>query len=59
MNFLIQVIAKHGPVEGWLLMLASSQNDYVVADDNGAAIRFLMRSGEIAWNPASAAGRSK
>lgn len=40
-------------------LLASCQRDYEVAEDKGAAMRFLMRSGEISWNPASATVRKK
>lgn len=35
------------------------QSDYVVAEDKGAAISFLMKSGEGSCNPASSAGREK
>lgn len=55
----IQIIKTQVPLNDCMIAHAFCQSDYVVAEDKGAAISFLMRSGDGSCNPASAAGRKK
>lgn len=46
--------------DNWLPELGSCYSHYVVeGEDEGAAMRFLIRSDESSWNPASATEGTK